>query len=533
MSGSREGVEVAVSQHDARSRIGAAVLAGGRSTRMGSDKRAARVRGQPLLARAVEALATLSDDVQVIVSDPADTDHVHRLLGELPSSDEVRVGVDLRPGNGPVAGLEAALAGTDRDLLVVVATDHPYLAPPVLAELVRRLEAAPDRDAAALVTDRGPQPLVGAYRRRALPRIRALLDAGERRATAVLDALDPIHLDDWRELDPSGRTARDVDTPADLDAAATAAGHPDDRATEDDTDVHAAGDHAHDAPEHAPGHRTRAMRISRVRDGVGEVDVTDEIIVEEPLELRAAGPGQEPRALLTTLRTPGHDHELAAGWLWTEGLVRPAGIERFTLGDPVTMARPDDQLTVWLTHPLDLDSRARRYAAATASCGVCGRASIDELTARASPIPAEAPGAEPLPWELIAGLAQRLRATQPLFARTGGLHATALATADGDLATLREDVGRHNALDAAIGAHVLADELPLPGRIAVLSGRIGFELVAKVAVAGIPVLVAVGAPTDLAVRTAERLGVTLVGFLRGGDGNLYTHPGRIALPPSR
>lgn len=528
---------MAGSLHGARSRIGGAVLAGGRSRRMGSDKRAVRVEGQPLLARAVDVLALLSDDLQVVVSESADTDRVHGLLAERRSSDEVRLGVDLRSDGGPVAGLEAALAGTDRELLVVVATDHPNLSPAVLAELVRRLEASPDRDVAALVTDRGPQPLVAAYRRRALARVRALLDAGERRATAVLAALDPIHLDDWRELDPSGHTAQDVDTPADLAAVATATTRADDRTAPGriPSDDGPGADHApadHDAADHAPGLRTRPLRISRVRDGIGEVDVADEIIVEEPLELRAAGPGQAPRTLLTTLRTPGHDRELAAGWLWTEGLVRPAGIERFELGDPVTMARPDDQLTVWLTHPLDLDRRAHRHATATASCGVCGRASIDELAARAAPVPAEAPGGTPLPWELLAGLTHRLRAAQPLFARTGGLHATALATADGQLATLREDVGRHNALDAAIGAHVLADELPLHGRIAVLSGRIGFELVAKVAVAGVPVLVAVGAPTDLAVRTAERLGVTLVGFLRGGDGNVYTHPARIALPPS-
>lgn len=341
---------MAGSQHGARSRIGGAVLAGGRSRRMGSDKRAVRVEGQPLLARAVDVLATLSDDLQVVISDPADTDQVHRLLADRASSDEVRIGVDLRPGGGPVAGLEAALAGTERDLLVVVATDHPNLSPPVLAELVHRLDAAPDRDAAALVTDRGPQPLVAAYRRRALGRVRALLDAGERRATAVLAALDPIHLDDWRELDPSGHTAQDVDTPADLDAVTSATAQADDRTAPGRTGSDDAAGAGHpaadpDAADHAPGLRTRPLRISRVRHGAGEVDVTDQIIVEEPLELRAAGPGQAPRTLLTTLRTPGHDRELAAGWLWTEGLVRPAGIERFELGDPVTMARPDDQLT--------------------------------------------------------------------------------------------------------------------------------------------------------------------------------------------
>ena len=492
--------------------VGAAVLAGGRSTRMGADKRAVAVDGRPLLARAVAAVAAVTDEVQVVVADPADAAEVQSLLGDAgdttpPSG--VRVTVDQRPGGGPVAGLEAALDNTDRDLLVVVAADHPYLAPAVLDELVRRLDGSPDRDAAAVVTDRGAQPLVAVYRRRALERVRTLLDAGERRATAVLAELDPLHLDDWQALDPTGRTSTDVDTPADLDELASAA---DDRTA-------TAGDR-----------RARSVHVHRVRAGQVEVNQPDELAGEDPLELRAAGPGQPPRTVVTTLRTRGHDEDLAAGWLWSEALLRPGGIVGFERGDPVTMAQPDDQLTVRLAHPLDMDARAERHATATASCGVCGRAAIDELAARAVPVPADAPAGGPLPWELLAELPDRLRSAQPVFARTGGLHATALATAAGELVTLREDVGRHNALDAAIGAHIRAGEVALSHLIVVLSGRIGFELVAKAATAGAPVIVAVGAPTDLAVRTAERLGITLVGFLRRGDGNVYTHAHRVALP---
>jgi FdhD protein len=200
-----------------------------------------------------------------------------------------------------------------------------------------------------------------------------------------------------------------------------------------------------------------------------------------------------------------------------------------TFADPHLAARPEDTVTAWLPHPLDLRAAATRHAAATASCGVCGRASIDELVARCPPVPARLPDAGPLPWTVLAALPARLRAAQSVFATTGGLHATGLATWGGTLDTVREDVGRHNALDAAIGAHVARGALPLRDHVAVLSGRIGFELVAKAAVAGIPVLTAVGAASDLAVRTADRLGVTLVGFLRDGDGTVYTHPHRLDL----
>jgi FdhD protein len=200
-----------------------------------------------------------------------------------------------------------------------------------------------------------------------------------------------------------------------------------------------------------------------------------------------------------------------------------------TFADPHVAARPEDTVTAWLPHPIDLPAAARRHAAATASCGVCGRASIEELAARCPPVPATVPDAGPLPWSVLAALPARLREAQSVFATTGGLHATGLATRDGTLVTVREDVGRHNALDAAIGAHVARGELPLHDHVAVLSGRIGFELVAKAAVAGIAVVAAVGAASDLAVRTADRLGVTLVGFLRDGDGTVYTHPDRLDL----
>jgi FdhD protein len=190
------------------------------------------------------------------------------------------------------------------------------------------------------------------------------------------------------------------------------------------------------------------------------------------------------------------------------------------------MHRPHHQLRGVLTRAPDVGAATERHATATASCGVCGRASIDELGARAAVVPHDAPEL-PVPWSLLVRLPDQVRDQQRVFAATGGLHATAITRPDGEVVVLREDVGRHNALDAAIGACVQAGSVPLHHHLGVLSGRIGFELVAKAAMAGLPLVAAVGAPTDLAVRTAERFGITLVGFLRGGTGNVYSHPHRV------
>jgi FdhD protein len=481
-----------------------AVLAGGRSRRMGTDKRRLTVSGRPLLTRAVDALREAVGDV-VVVAAAGDGTPLATLVPGVP------IVSDLEPDQGPLGGLVTALSEADADVVVVVPGDHPALSPAVLRTLATTLIADPHLQAALLATDRGPQPLIGAYRTTAAGQIQDLLDGGERRARALLDHLvtTAVPASCWQALDPSGATATDLDTPDDV--AAFVAALP--------------------GPGLAPAHHRQAeATVVQVREGRSR-QVTDRLVGEEPLELLAAGPGQVPVPLLTTLRTPGHELDLVLGWLVTEGLLRAdAGPEvEITSGDAHVLARPEDTLVAHLPHRLDVDAGARRRAAATASCGVCGRASIEELAARCPPVPLDVPRTAPLPWSLLAQLPDRLRERQTLFATTGGLHATALFTRDGRTATVREDVGRHNALDAAIGAHVRRAELPLHDHVGLLSGRLGFELVAKAAVAGLPILAAVGAPSDLAVRTADRLGVTLVGFLRRGDGNVYTHPHRLDL----
>ncbi len=253
---------------------------------------------------------------------------------------------------------------------------------------------------------------------------------------------------------------------------------------------------------------------------------SDRLVGEEPLEIRAAGPGQDPIAVAVTMRTPGHEDELAVGFLVTEGLIQPGDVVSVEAGDPGTQARPDDTLVVRLRLPFDASRVAERHFIATASCGICGKASIDEIEVRAGRLP---PGPTVDPAVLLE-LPDRLRSAQQVFQATGGLHAAGLFDASGALLSVREDVGRHNALDKLIGAEALAGRLPLADRIVLVSGRISFELVQKTAVAGAPILCAVSAPSDLAVEAGTRLGMTLVGFLRGDRFNVYGHPERIGIP---
>jgi FdhD protein len=273
-----------------------------------------------------------------------------------------------------------------------------------------------------------------------------------------------------------------------------------------------------------PTRHVTTTRIVAVRGAELEYRA-DRVVGEEPLEILAAGPGQEPVAVAVTMRTPGFEDELAVGFLRTEGLIEGPEVLRFERGDPSEMNQPDDRITVRLARPFDASVVAERHFVATASCGICGKASLDEVAVRSDPIP---PG--PLvPRRVVLALPELLRAAQRAFDETGGLHAAGLFTPAGELLEVREDVGRHNALDKLVGSQVLAKTMPLHERILVVSGRVSFEIVQKAAVAGIPIICAVSAPSDLAIEAADRLGVTLVGFLRGDGFNIYAHDERIDL----
>jgi FdhD protein len=249
----------------------------------------------------------------------------------------------------------------------------------------------------------------------------------------------------------------------------------------------------------------------------------DALATEEPLEIRAQGPGQEGQRVAVTMRTPGGDFELAAGFLFTEGLVTPDDVRRVAYCDDL-----DDEeqrynvVTVTLARPFDAERLSRNFYA-TSSCGVCGKASLDDIAVRCDIV---APGFT-VEADVLVSLPDRLREAQRVFDRTGGLHAAGLFDRDGSVLSVREDVGRHNAVDKVIGEQLLAGRVPLSDRVLQVSGRASFEIVQKAAVAGIPVVSAVSAPSSLAVDAGGRLGVTVVGFVRDGRCNVYTHPDRI------
>jgi FdhD protein len=241
------------------------------------------------------------------------------------------------------------------------------------------------------------------------------------------------------------------------------------------------------------------------------------------MEIRAGGPGQEPSQVAVTMRTPGSDFELAAGFLFTEGLIAGADdIESIAYCDLPEEEQEYNVITVRLTRPFDPEALRRNFFASS-SCGVCGKASLDDVEVRCEPLPA----GPVVPASVLADLPDALRDRQRIFEETGGLHASGLFDTDGTLRVLREDVGRHNAVDKIVGEQVLAGNVPLADHVLQVSGRLSFEIVQKAAVAGIPIVSAVSAPSSLAVEAGERFGMTLVGFVRDERLNVYTHPERL------
>ena len=251
----------------------------------------------------------------------------------------------------------------------------------------------------------------------------------------------------------------------------------------------------------------------------------DWLAAEEPLEIRVQGPGQAVVNIAVTMRTPGHDRELAVGFLYTEGLIHATdeivAVEADARGRD---GRPCNIVTVQLSHTFDPAPLKRNFYA-TSSCGICGKASLEQIAIHCPPV---APGPV-VARSVLEELPVTLRHAQQNFAQTGGLHASGLYDVRGRLVSLREDVGRHNALDKLVGQMVLAERTPLAQHILLVSGRTSFEIMQKAAMARIPIVCAVSAPSSLAVAVAQRFHMTLVGFLREHNFNIYTHPERIAL----
>ena len=258
-------------------------------------------------------------------------------------------------------------------------------------------------------------------------------------------------------------------------------------------------------------------------------EFADALAVEEPLEIRIGFPDGKHKAVSITMRTPGHDGELAAGFLFTEGIltspkqikqIRHCGLKIGSHKGTLDRASAlnSNTIRVDLKDNIELDlQRLERNFYTTSSCGVCGKASIEALATGVKQVESNLR----LDAETIHSLPHKLRETQTVFETTGGLHASALFNADGSLDIVREDVGRHNALDKVIGAKIMAGETPLSDTILLVSGRASFELVQKALMAGIPILAAVGAPSSLAVELAREYGMTLIGFVRDGRFNIY------------
>lgn len=267
------------------------------------------------------------------------------------------------------------------------------------------------------------------------------------------------------------------------------------------------------------------VMVERIHAAGVSASQRDVLAVEEPLEIRLDAEGANGpvrKTVSVTMRTPGHDGELAAGFVFTEGIVH----DRSQIADVGECGGSGNGVRVRLAPDAVVDlGRLERHFYTTSSCGVCGKTSIEALqTTSRYPLP---PGEPVVDAELIHHLPRALRDAQTVFDRTGGLHACALFDTEGRLRNLREDVGRHNALDKVIGAELLAGRLPAHDKLLAVSGRASFELVQKAVMAGIPILVAIGAPSSLAVQLATCAGMTLVGFARDGRFNIYTANERV------
>jgi FdhD protein len=268
---------------------------------------------------------------------------------------------------------------------------------------------------------------------------------------------------------------------------------------------------------------SKRLVIERITADQPPQRASDTLTIEEPLEIRVRfrrGSNSVQKPVSVTMRTPGSDRELAAGFLFTEGIIHePSWIESTELKD-----NKENSILIALSHDVDL-KRLERHFYTSSSCGVCGKTSIEALAINREI--AMLPSSPQVDWQTILALPERLLQEQAHFSKTGGLHAAALIGSDGTVRAVREDVGRHNAVDKVIGHALLTNTINLSDSILMVSGRAGFELVQKAIMASIPIMAAVGAPSTLAVELARQYDLTLIGFLRGNRFNLYSGRQRI------
>ena len=469
-------------------RWAAGVLSGGRSSRFVTDKALALWNGKPLLRHVLELAQGFSRHAVVL----ADRPDRYADLG-------LTAVVDRRPALGPLAGLEALLIWAQAMGLqgaLLLSCDTQGLDPQWLRALSQMLGpsdlAAAFGDAALAEQAQGWQPLPLLARVEALPALQEALDGGQ--------------LSLWRFLNRV--QARAIPLPPDWHQVVVRVDQRSDLLRLPSDRIAGLG----------------ALPVVTLQAGqAGWQQAQDWVTVEEPLEilLRTGPMGRrktEPAGV--TMRTPGRDLALAAGWLLTAGIVNdPRDILLIELGPDGNTVRVD--LRPGVAVPWQ---RLRRIFHATSACGVCGSAAVEHLLRDGRSV--HGVTAE-VPWATLQAMTERLRQSQGDFARTGGTHAAALLGLDGQLIDAAEDVGRHNAVDKVLGQAWLRYQVPLHQCVLVLSGRAGFELVQKALAAGVPIVASVGAPSSLAVDLADRAGQTLVGFLRPPQGNVYCGKHRI------
>ena len=471
-----------------------AILVGGESRRMGADKALVSWRGRTLLEHAAECLSAALPEVVVVGGDVG----AHGVAG-------YRVLADREPGLGPLGGLATALDHAAGRPVFALACDLPRATSELVEHLLGLAGGAEPGSAAAWVprAEGRLQPLCALYTAACAAPLDDYLAGGERRAIEFLERVTcrVVELEPDNSLFRPGLLAN-VNRPEDLEAL-------------DAKEVRA-----------TPPGSSRRLRVTTVGDAAVAGD--DLVAAEEPMEARVVAEVQGRRSahpLAVTMRTPGHDFELTAGFLLSEGVVEK-GEDLWRLAyclDTEESAR--NIVEAHLAPGVDFDpERFRRNVYMTSSCGVCGKASIERLE---TACPRRPEHRFRVDGAMLKSLPTRLGGSQTVFSQTGGLHAAGLFSPKGELLRLREDVGRHNALDKLIGSYLLEGVVPLSDAVLLVSGRASFELVQKALIAGIPILAAVGAPSTLAVETAKAWGQTLIGFLRQDRFNVYTGEDRL------
>lgn len=453
-----------------------ALLAGGRSTRMGQDKAWLDWQGKPLWQHQLRTLQALLPERPLLLSARPEqeiSDPALLLVPDPPHADE-----------GPLGGIVRCLE-TARQPVLVLAIDMPGMSDGFLREELLR-----QWDGAHGIVFTGPggfEPLAAIYTPEMLPLLSQALAKQQLGLQGLIRSAVAEGLMQVIETAPQHVPFfHNVNRPEDI----------------------------------TPDKFTSVVPVMRRRRGGIAESLTDATVREEPLEIRVEG-----RNVAVVMRTPGHDRELAAGFLLTEGVVREPGQivdivkcegKGRSKGNIVDVLLRD-------TSEVDWDSLTRHVFSAS-SCGLCGKTSIDAVFQRFAPVQ---PGGVQVTPELLWSLPEKVRAAQATFEKTGGLHACAIFDLEGRLLVLREDVGRHNALDKVLGHGLLHTALPYDHHILFLSGRVSFEMMQKALAAQVPVVAAISAPSSLAVDFAQASNQTLVGFLRDPTLNIYTHGGRV------